>query len=529
MEKINYKLLIADDEYWTREKLKNMINWEEYHITFMKPAENGEEVLLRLQDEVPDILITDINMPFINGVNLVKEIKEKYPQIIVFVVSGYDDFSYVKETLMAGAINYLLKPVSKVDMVNTVSKALEIIGKREKDREQSLKVASLIQDRELSLLVEKEQSPFAPMIIMENGHEMAGCSVMLLKIHELQGYMEEYHYDMNLLSCHIKQRIKKITNIENLLIFNYIFRSNEFIIATELEISEQKRIAERILGAFIKEGKSPITIAVSEHTYTMESIHNAYVQSVSVLMARPFNRSSMILFCNQEEKSIQKKVENRINKENEMQIRALLKNGNIKALKDLILNVIGMKSCAEDGWSYLEVRQTVKKICNTLIDYVLLQEQPDLVLELESLIEMADKMVERLDVRLLCEIQVEIIDNIANELKNDVTGSIKDVVKQAVEYIDQNYFEELTLVSLAEKYCVESSYFSRLFKQETGKNLMLYIAEKRIEKAIEYMKDENVNLTEIAFLTGYDDYTYFSKVFKKITGKSPRDYRVECK
>ena len=98
-----------------------------------------------------------------------------------------------------------------------------------------------------------------------------------------------------------------------------------------------------------------------------------------------------------------------------------------------------------------------------------------------------------------------------------------------MEYIDRNYFEELTLVSLSEKYCVESSYFSRLFKQETGKNLMLYIAEKRIEKAIEYMKDENVNLTEIAFLTGYDDYTYFSKVFKKITGKSPRDYRMECR
>lgn len=529
MEKINYKLLIADDEYWTREKLKNMINWEEYHINFMKPAENGEEVLLRMQEDVPDILITDINMPFVNGVDLVKEVKEKFPQVVVFVVSGYDDFSYVKETLMAGAINYLLKPVSKVDLVNAVSKALEIIGKQEKDREQSLKAASLIQDRELSLLVEKEQSPFAPMIIMENGQEMAGCSVMLLKIHELQDYMEEFHYDMNRFSVYIKQRVKEITDMENLLIFNHIFRSNEFIIATEMETSEQKRLAMRILDAFTKAGKSPITIAVSEHTYTMESIHNAYVQSVSVLMTRPFNRSSMVLFCNQEEKSIQNKVKNRISQEQEMQMKALLKNGNIKALKELIMTGIGMCSCAEDGWGYLEVRQTVKKICNTLIDYLLMNEQTELVREMENLVEMADKMVERLDARLLCEIQMEIVDNIASELKNDITGSIKDVVRQAVEYIDQNYFEELTLVSLSEKYCVESSYFSRLFKQETGKNLMLYIAEKRIEKAIEYMKDENVNLTEIAFLTGYDDYTYFSKVFKKITGKSPRDYRMECK
>ena len=78
---------------------------------------------------------------------------------------------------------------------------------------------------------------------------------------------------------------------------------------------------------------------------------------------------------------------------------------------------------------------------------------------------------------------------------------------------------------LAGRYGVESSYFSRMFKQETGKNLMLYIAEKRVAKAREYMEDKNINLTEIAFLTGYDDYTYFSKVFKKFTGVSPREYR----
>ena len=78
---------------------------------------------------------------------------------------------------------------------------------------------------------------------------------------------------------------------------------------------------------------------------------------------------------------------------------------------------------------------------------------------------------------------------------------------------------------LAGRYGVESSYFFFFFKQETGKNLMLYIAEKRVAKAREYMEDKNINLTEIAFLTGYDDYTYFSRVFKKITGKSPREYR----
>lgn len=532
MEKVKYRLLVADDEYWTREKLRSMLNWEEYQIVFMKPAENGEEVLTRLQEEQVDILITDINMPFVNGVELVKVVKEKYPQVVVFVVSGYDDFSYVKETLMAGAINYLLKPVSKVDLVNAISNALEIIGKQEEDRAQILKAASLLQDREMSLLVEKEPSPFMPSITLEDGQSMAGCSVMLIKIHELQGYMEGCRYDMNLLSYYIKHRLKEIAGMENLLIFNHIFRSNEFIVVTEMDSSEQKKIAVLILDYFRREGKSPVTLAVTERTYTMESLHSAYVQSVSVLMTRPFNRESMVMFCNQEEKSIQKKVKNRMSQECEMQFKALLKSRNSRALKELIMEQIGLSHCMSDEWGYLEVKQTVKRISNLLLDYILQMEQPLLVQEMENLTEMADKTVERLDAKLLCRILEELIesvDSVVSELNDDMSGSIRDMIRQASDYIDKNYFEELTLVSLSEKYNVESSYFSRIFKQETGKNLMLYIAERRVQKAKEYMEDKNINLTEIAFLTGYDDYTYFSRVFKKITGKSPRDYRTECR
>lgn len=92
MEKKMYKLLVADDEYWTREKIRNMINWEEYQIVFMNPAQDGEEVLRIAAEDRPDILITDINMPFVNGVDLVKKVKREYPDIVVFVISGYDDF-----------------------------------------------------------------------------------------------------------------------------------------------------------------------------------------------------------------------------------------------------------------------------------------------------------------------------------------------------------------------------------------------------------------------------------------------------
>ena len=102
----SYKVLFADDEYWTREKMARIIPWEKYSLEFLKPASDGEEVLERLSEEKPDILITDINMPYVNGVELLKKVHTEYPELITFVISGYDDFEYVRDSFLSGSIHY---------------------------------------------------------------------------------------------------------------------------------------------------------------------------------------------------------------------------------------------------------------------------------------------------------------------------------------------------------------------------------------------------------------------------------------
>ena len=237
MGRKKYKLLIADDEYWTREKIRSMIAWEEYQIDFMSPAQDGEEVLQILEADRADILITDINMPFLNGVDLVKKVKEQYPEIVILVLSGYDDFDYVKETLMAGAINYLLKPVTKIDLIRAVSKALELISEKEENERQTLKAASLLQDRELSLLIEKERVRLSMTPISGTALDSVGCSIMLLKIHDLQTLMGRYQYDMNYLSYSVKKKLREFDQKQYLVIFNYINRSNEFLVVSELDVA----------------------------------------------------------------------------------------------------------------------------------------------------------------------------------------------------------------------------------------------------------------------------------------------------
>ncbi|MHB8130014.1 MAG: response regulator transcription factor [Mobilitalea sp.] len=534
MAKITYKVLIADDEYWTREKLRTMIDWKQYDIDFLEPAIDGEDVLRKIKENPPDILITDINMPFKNGVELIGILKEEYPDIVVFVISGYDNFDYVKTTLLAGAINYLLKPVTKIDLVNSLSKALEIISnkeqtekKQEEQRHQILKASSFIQDSEMSLVVEKEETAYSPTIMMNSNIDFAGCSLMLIKIHSLKELMTKYHYDMNHLSHSVKKQIKEITGYENLLIFNHIYRSNEFIIITELEDSKLKKMAQIILNYFTDIMEAPISIVISEHSYSIESIHTAYIQTISMLMTRKYKKSSIVLFCEKDNSSVNRDVKNKMSEELENKLKKLLNNRNQAAVKELIFNTVGLRNCDRDKWSLLEVKQTVRRVCNVLADYMSVRKTSREIMDMESLIDLANKTVENLAVENLCEVLKEMIDTTTDYQMEEETGSIRSVVKLSVKYVDSNFFEELTLVSLANKFNVESSYFSKIFRQETGSNLMLYIAQKRIDKAKEYMMDSTINLTEIAFMIGYDDYTYFNRVFRKMTGVSPRDYRNE--
>ncbi|MBQ4372685.1 MAG: response regulator, partial [Lachnospiraceae bacterium] len=113
MTKTKYRVLVADDEYWSRENLRNLIDWDALGLDFLEPAEDGQEVLERIPTETPNILLSDINMPFLDGISLFREVQTKYPQMVSIAVSGYDDFEKVKGSFVAGGMDYLLKPVGQ--------------------------------------------------------------------------------------------------------------------------------------------------------------------------------------------------------------------------------------------------------------------------------------------------------------------------------------------------------------------------------------------------------------------------------
>lgn len=524
MENKRYRILIADDEYWTRQKLCHMIEWEEYSLECLEPAQNGEEVLERIEAEHPDILITDINMPYIGGMELLEIVKKKYPEIVAFVVSGYDDFEYVKGTFMSGAVNYLVKPVMKIDMVNAIVKALELIGERENEKQEHLKAASLIQDREYSQFIEGNGA-YAPEISMDNN-----LNFMLIKIHNYHELVKRNQYDMNLFSFNIKTEIKGLSGKGNVTVFNYVFHSNEFIILSDKGKQELMKIADKIRIHFSEIPDVCLSFAISTSSCSVESIRTAYVEAAALLMTRSYCKKSEILAADGRE--CEKYMNKRFSAVHEKRLRNFLQSCNIKNAGKVIFEETGLCRCEEDRWSYLEVRQTVKQIANVLEDFMLqtegLKNHRD-IMEMDNLTDASDRAIETLDGKAVCRALEDMLECLDSEYREHPADTVKGAVRQAAAYIDENFFEELTLNFFADKYNVESSYFSKIFREEIGENFVVYLTKRRMEKVKEYIRRDEASLTEIAFMAGYADYSYFNRVFKKNVGISPREYRNNCR
>ena len=528
IEKTNYSVLVADDEYWTREKLRSLITWDEYGLNFLDPAVDGEDAMEKLRTYEPDIFITDINMPFLSGVELLEKVQKEFPNMITFVISGYDDFEYVKHTFMSGAINYLVKPVSKIELIHAIVMALEKISERESERIQLLKAVSVMQDRELSQMIQSGDTPFIPSFTEYRCSNRAGMSLILIKIHNFQEAVRMGSQDMNTLSFQIKKDIKELFQDEELIVFNNVYRLNEFLAVTEQGDAVLRRLMEKMRIKLSHTIKSCITICVSGHFYSMESIHTAYVETVSLLMTRKYHRKDEIIMMKDQNKE-QGNVIVHFNIDCERQMKVALSSERRESVERIIFEKTELRNCVKNKWSYLEVRQTIRQILNVLSDYAI-QERGHLTIgKVESYADILDKVVETLNYEALHDMLMEVIDHMMLGKKEAANESMKEIVRQAADWIDRHYSEELSLTSLAERYHVESSYFSRIFRQETGESPILYITRKRMEKAMEYAGDSGISLTEIAFMVGYDDYTYFSRVFKKSTGMSPREYRSRQK
>jgi FixJ family two-component response regulator/AraC-like DNA-binding protein len=527
------KLLIVDDEFWVRENLKSMLAAERLPLFLLEPAENGEDALRIMESERPDILITDINMPFVNGNELIKVVKKRFPQMPVIVLSGYNDFAFVREALLHGAIDYLLKPVTRNALLDVLDKALSILnGSRDREREQTemqeklRRASSILRDGELSALI-AEDAPDggagagAPALELE----FAVFTLLLVKLTELPRRARTRAADMALLSCNVKDVLTREAREGKSIVFHNVYSHNEFILLTDLDKAGIARVCEGLPATLARCTASRASVAVSRPYYSFDRLRSAYQEAHSALMARTVLGTNSVVRAEDAQRLV---VRKRITPELEKRLVFAVQSRDKHLARDVIFNQIGLRGC--DAWLLIEVKQTAEYVAGVIIQHGDTGASPRSTLSLENIADLLGMTLDRQDTSEVCSVLEQMLDEAFGEaVSAGASDSMTQTVRRVEEHIEENYFDSVSLTSLSKLFRVERSYLSKVFKQVTGCNLMLAIAKKRIEKAADYIRSRDLSLTEIGYLVGYEEYAYFNRVFHKIMGVSPSEFKARVR
>ena len=536
MKSMKYKVLAADDEFWSRENIRSLIPWEEYSLEFLEPACDGEEVLERIPEEKPDIILTDINMPFLSGLELLQRLQNEYPNIVTIAISGYDDFDKVKGVFVSGGLDYLLKPVGKEELVKVLTKALGVLEERENakkhdetSRIQEHKLSSFLEDSEYSALLSgKLYGQSASQTHVSSTNTFSEVATLMVKFYNIAEIAEQFDHDNLQMSWSIKSRLRELTGTDgNAIIFNNSNKMSEFLIVKTVDAKELRALAENILKEFPLEEYGPVSVVLHEQTSSLDDIGTVYRELISTLVTRPFSRSHCILSCPEEKNTVEMQTIGKSAPAHmETELYHLLSTGKKSETEKLIFRTCDFKHCDDGTWSYLDVKQYAGRITGILYRYV--QEKcPELTAQAEEAMDNIDYYMKCLNAPSLFASLKILLDSLweSGEDKGADSSSVVQQVEQIHRYIEQSYHENITLTALAEQYHMDASYLSRIFSQKYGETIIAFLTRIRMEKAAELMKDQDKKLETISFLVGYDDYNYFSRVFRKKMGCSPREYR----
>lgn len=536
MKSMKYKVLAADDEFWSRENIRSLIPWEEYSLEFLEPACDGEEVLERIPEEKPDIILTDINMPFLSGLELLQRLQNEYPNIVTIAISGYDDFDKVKGVFVSGGLDYLLKPVGKEELVKVLTKALGVLEERENakkhdetSRIQEHKLSSFLEDSEYSALLSgKLYGQSASQTHVSSTNTFSEVATLMVKFYNIAEIAEQFDHDNLQMSWSIKSRLRELTGTDgNAIIFNNSNKMSEFLIVKTADAKELRALAENILKEFPLEEYGPVSVVLHEQTSSLDDIGTVYRELISTLVTRPFSRSHCILSCPEEKNTVEMQTIGKSAPAHmETELYHLLSTGQKSETEKLIFRTCDFKHCDDGTWSYLDMKQYVGRITGILYRYV--QEKcPELTAQAEEAMDNIDYYMKCLNAPSLFASLKILLDSLweSGEDKGADSSSVVQQVEQIHRYIEQSYHENITLTALAEQYHMDASYLSRIFSQKYGETIIAFLTRIRMEKAAELMKNQDKKLETISFLVGYDDYNYFSRVFRKKMGCSPREYR----
>ncbi len=522
------KILIVDDEFLVRGLLASYLS-DLTEIEVVGAVGSAREALDFIEETIPDIIFTDINMPIMDGMQMARNILMQRPYIKVIVITGYEEFDYARQGIELGIKDYLLKPVDKSELIRCINKTIEEIkNERKKDLELSKIMAQLNEDkihlkemflaelvsRPMSLEEIGKQFEFFAIPFLDKSRKFKSFQVVTVEV--LWGTEQLNNEFLDLYS--LKALVKGIfSDDESMQMF--FDAEKRLVVLRSLNgyYTSYQHLKTVLRGSFM----GSFVIGVSRMTNSIINIHKAYRESLEAASAYKFIGINKCIHYEDLDIVQMKSVDTfRIDDEELGQLLFLVKSG-VKDGANKILDDMFSRNVEDIEELRIQVGKILIMFLSMMNDLDLGNATPPY--QQEHLLRQLYK------IRTLPEFQelvVQTFNDTIDCINNVRTNMVKSTINEIENYLQSNLSDsELSLTGVASYFYMNSSYLSRVFKQKKGISFREYINKLRMEKASEFLKDTDIKLYEIGKKVGIQDPNYFSLLFKKYMGMSPSEYR----
>ena len=529
------KVFLAEDEFIIREGIKNNIDWQAYGYEFCGEASDGELAFPLIQKTRPDILITDIKMPFVDGLALSRLVKKELPETEIIILSGYEEFDYAKEAIQIGVARYLLKPINGETLLQEIDSVAEIILGKQKEKEIREKYQKEMEENSLRDQMDLFQHLVTGDCSMEELLSVADkldlkimapwYSIVLLKIQSMKHDYEEYSGSIVV----VDERIVKLAEPEHVLIFDRALEGRAFLFKADSEeelLAYQKEYlgdVKEVLSGYANlryfGGIGTPVNRLREIPASFEDASHAFAHRY--LVAESCILDSSLLM----QEGAAEHEDFRISAVNPEQIdrakmQEFLRTGDLDEVVYFVDEFFGkldggaMKSRIFRQYITMDAYFSIVDFLKGLglqKDEIEAPDQDGSILQ---------------DEKSAMDYIVRIMEKALVLREKKASSRYEDVVSEVIHYIEDNYAqEELSLNLLASHVNFSPNHLSMIFSQQTGQTLIRYLTDYRMNRAKELLRCSSKKSSVISMEVGYKDPHYFSYLFKKTQGMTPTQYR----
>ncbi len=539
-------VIIVDDDRLIREDLVHIIDWNLWGLRLVGQANNGLQAMEILKREEVDIVITDISMPKMDGITLIKKTMDMAKRPKILVISNYDDFELVKEALKNGAVDYILKySIKKENIMAQLNQIKELIRQEDIDKANRNEEAALSRIGIRAYLTEiygkilREEGDFNQEILHGDllakpyldkysyglvGIELSSYQNKLLA--EGEAIADDIASSFGLEGIHQKEmststRDKFVDLIQvrhkHYLVFVLLFEVNSYLYIMEKTLKAAGKIDDFCRSKY---GQG-YRLAVKEVCFTYQEMIGLMPRLINLMDTGFYQEEALVLSSTKHE-----------HLRDDMDMKSL--DTHMSKVVDYIYSNEFSKSYDEMDKIYHYFSDTkvkpelVRTYYNRLVDEIVVR-MAGAPLQFTQIIgrrlEYMQKLYSFSNLKVMHQWLLEIMKTYEDESSELNPSHIRPEIQQALEYMAKNYAKNISLDEISNLVGVSKNHFCRMFKDNMDENYTAYLNSLRIRNAISMMRETNDKIQVIALDVGYSDYRYFCRIFKKETGVSPSEYR----